>query len=60
MNYNCKYNFKFSIMNCNADSLEKLKDGFFIDNQNRFTESEECARYWIAPSSILYIKIGKE
>ena len=57
MRYICKYNFKFAIMNIEADSLDKLKNGFFIDNQNRVTESEECARYWIAPSSILYVRI---
>jgi hypothetical protein len=58
MNFICVYRFKQFTLTVEADHLDKLKNGFLIDNRNRLTESLECARYWIPPSQIDHIEIG--
>jgi hypothetical protein len=57
MKFTCEFVFQSAILKVETDKLGKLNKGFLIDNQNRFTEFEANARYWIAPSQITYIKI---
>ena len=53
----CKFEHQGHILVVEIDSIAKVKEGFYIDNRNRFIESLECARYWIPPVAIKHITI---
>ncbi len=57
MKYICTFTLEDCIMRIEADDLDKLRHGFFIDNQKQLTQRRECARYWIAPAQIQSVKI---
>lgn len=36
-------------------SIAHAKEGFWVDERFQFTAGSEC-RYWVPPSSVLYVK----
>ncbi len=56
-----KYRCVFEILkssklhHAEAESLDRLKDGFWVDYKFEYTTGFDCA-YWIPPSRILYIE----
>lgn len=60
MNFICTFELIGHEMKVESDDMGKLKYGFYIDNQNRFTEITECCRYWIPPGAIKHIEIESD
>ena len=59
--YRCEYDCKIpingmygEICTARAKSLDLLKDGFWINDSFKFTQTSK-AKYWIPPSAIRYI-----
>ena len=57
--YICTFEHKGYVLTVESQQFLFLKDGFFIDRQNRFTQEKELAAYWIPPSQVKHIKIER-
>jgi hypothetical protein len=55
--YVCTFEHQGYMMTVESECFLLLKDGFFIDRQNRLTHERELSAYWIPPSQIKHIKI---
>ncbi len=60
MRYIATFKMGSYVLEAESDDIVKLKQGFYIDNQNRFTEETDLARYWIPPSAIFHIELKDE
>ena len=45
---------KNGCLDTNVPDIAAVKDGFWVNNKFKFTTGSDC-RYWLPPSSILYV-----
>ena len=55
MRYICAFRFDLRERYVEADAIQYLKEGFWINKDHKFTLGEDC-KFWIPPSQIMYIK----
>ncbi|MHA2101447.1 MAG: hypothetical protein ACW99A_22560 [Candidatus Kariarchaeaceae archaeon] len=56
--YQCYYQFGSEQESVRSDSFADFKDGFWLDENMKFTNGIDIAfaKFWIPPSMIFYIK----
>ncbi len=57
LKYTASFSFKGYTMKVEEDDIDKLKHGFYIDKQYRWTSITDLAAYWIPGHKINHIKM---